>query len=423
MFEEDDFDILPVEQYKENILRQIKDNQILICIGETGSGKSTKIPQFVVDDRSLNINRIVVTQPRRVAAINLAKHISNERKCLCGSQVGYSVRFDNNTSKDTIIKFVTDGVLVRELLADSMLNSYDLVMLDEAHERSLNTDILFGFIKKLCIQRPSLKVVITSATLDSQKYSTFFNNCPVLLIPGRSFPVDIYHSRTRQIMTSAGPLDKKFVDMAVDIALQIHQGEEEGHILVFLTGKEDIELACRLLNSRGNYGDLVPMPLYSALPFHIQQRVFTKLTNHNQNIAKQDAKYRVEKSSDNFFLRKCIFSTNIAETSITVPHVRFVIDSGFIKQKAYDPDRHMESLVVVPISQVCNYLFSIYFPSFFIFELFLLSRFHRNKGQDVQEEWVMHLPISFSMNVLMLICAFHLRFPIRSWEMLSLIFH
>jgi ATP-dependent RNA helicase DHX8/PRP22 len=198
---ENDFEVLPLSESKSLVLDALRVNQILICVSETGSGKTTQIPQFCLDNGFLGERGMMaITQPRRVAAISVAQRVSEERHGRLGDEIGYSVRFDDKTSSRTRIKFMTDGVLLRECLSDSSLSRYSVIMLDEAHERSINTDILFGLIKAAYRQRRDLKVIITSATLNIDKFSQYFNYCPVIRIPGRMFPVDIYHSKTKQIM-------------------------------------------------------------------------------------------------------------------------------------------------------------------------------------------------------------------------------
>ena len=248
--EELDFETLPVEDYKSELLNYINKYQIFICIGETGSGKTTKIPQYCADSKFEGIDhpRVGITQPRRVAAMTVAQRVATERSCHIGEEVGYCIRFDDKTHPDkTRIKFMTDGVLVRECLSDPSLNKYDVIMLDEAHERSIHTDILFSLVKVACKERPSLKVIITSATLNSEKFSLYFNKCPIISIPGRVFPVDIYHSKNKHVVSLSGPVNKSYINSAIDLILKIHKEQDSGHILVFLTGQEDIEDACNQL--------------------------------------------------------------------------------------------------------------------------------------------------------------------------------
>lgn len=260
-------------------------------------------------------------------------------------------------------------------------------MLDEAHERSINTDILFGLLKSACTLRPDLKVIITSATLDFDRFSAYFNNCPVITIPGRTWDVDIYQSKTKQVMTVSGPSNCSYVEAAVDVVIKVHRKEEVGHILVFLTGQDEIEKACSLIRSRvqsecsDQDTQLVVLPLYAALPPEAQRRVFRKLDS--DILLDQERLEQLRRESDDIGngkniigatdgvnreedgtvgvgtnrasvdhrkaprIRKCVVATNIAETSITVPHVRYVVDAGYVKQKTYDPERRMETLIVV----------------------------------------------------------------------------
>ena len=265
-----------------------------------------------------------------------------------GSEVGYTVRFDDCTASDTRIKYMTDGILIRECLSDKYLSKYGVIMLDEAHERSLNTDILFGLLKETCRVRPSLRVLITSATLDSDKFSLYFDSCPVIRIPGRIFPVDIYHSKTKQVMTANGPSNNSYIQSAVEVVMKIHRSKEneDGHILVFLTGQDEIEKACSLIRQaviaeqEGDEGGdqrggesrsasaassgsiLLVLPLYAALSTDAQRKVFMKpealLTAQQRSQVAAGAK-----------VRKCVVATNIAETSITVPQVRFVGECSY----------------------------------------------------------------------------------------------
>jgi ATP-dependent RNA helicase DHX8/PRP22 len=201
MDEEKEFDLLPVTEYKEVILDSLRQNQIFICISETGSGKTTQIPQFCLDNGLIDDSKMIaITQPRRVAAITVAQRVAEERNVSLGGEVGYTVRFDDQTSSKTKIKYMTDGILLRECLTDPSLSKYSVVMLDEAHERSISTDILFGLVKSACKQRPQLRVIVTSATLDVDKFAQYFNRCPVVRVPGRIFPVDIFHSKNKQVM-------------------------------------------------------------------------------------------------------------------------------------------------------------------------------------------------------------------------------
>lgn len=229
MQEEEDSEPLPVTLFKDDLMKAIRSSQVLVCTGETGSGKTTQIPQYLLelvlerdsdggsggdignkeraatagsDVKKANSGRrlqVAVTQPRRVAATSVARRVADERKCRLGEEVGYSIRFEDRTGPNTRIKYCTDGVLVRECLEDPFLNKYGVVMLDEAHERSIDTDVLFGLLKRALARRPDLKAVITSATLDVERFAAFFGNCPFVRVPGRTHEVDVYHSKTRQV--------------------------------------------------------------------------------------------------------------------------------------------------------------------------------------------------------------------------------
>ncbi|CAM9643424.1 unnamed protein product [Chrysoparadoxa australica] len=341
----DSEDELPVASFKKTLMQEMRKHQVIVCTGETGSGKTTQIPQYAAELlRGKPAFKVAVTQPRRVAATTVARRVAEERGVRLGGEVGYLIRFDDHTSADTTIKYMTDGMLVRECLHDPGLSEYGIVMLDEAHERGINTDILFGMLKQALKKRSDLKAVITSATLDVEKFSAFFNSCPIVTVPGRTFPVDVYHSKTKQIMSESGPVNARYVEAAVETVLQIHTTQDEGHVLIFLTGQDEIkdcvsmlehQVARLKLEERGKTDRSTPtmrvLPLYGALSGEAQAAAFRRVGRG---------------------IRKVIVATNIAETSVTVPGVRYVVDPGYVKQKVYNPERRMESLIVVPISQV-----------------------------------------------------------------------
>eukprot|EP00835_Amoeboradix_gromovi_P001483 NODE_68_length_23780_cov_0.251003.p2 type:complete len:874 gc:universal NODE_68_length_23780_cov_0.251003:8442-5821(-) len=319
---------LPIFHKKQEILETIHNNQITIVIGETGSGKTTQLTQYMYHYYCNNVpnykysadNIIACTQPRRIAAINVAKRVSYEMNCKLGELVGYSVRFDDTTSSRTKIKYLTDGLLVRECLIDPLLSRYAVIFLDEAHERSLNTDVLFGLIKNAAKKRKDLKVIVTSATLDAKSFASYFS-APILTIKGRTFPVDVLYSKNPQ---------SDHVESCLNTIMQIHLNEPEGDILCFLTGQEEIDYGCDILNEkvRKLNNKMLILPLYASLPNHLQSRIFEPTDT-----------------------RKVVLSTNIAETSVTIPGIVYVVDCGFVKQSCYDPRLGMDSLVVVPISQ------------------------------------------------------------------------
>jgi len=318
---------LPIYRLKRELMEAICNNQVLVVIGETGSGKTTQMTQYAIEMRDkIGGGMIGCTQPRRVAAVSVAKRVAEEFGCSLGEQVGYSIRFEDVTSPDTIIKYMTDGMLMREYLADNDLTRYSLLMLDEAHERTLNTDVLFGLLKDLCRRRPDLKIIVTSATLDAEKFSNYFFQCPIFTIPGRTFPVEILYTKEPE---------SDYLDAAMITVMQIHLSEPAGDILVFLTGQEEIDTCCETLYTRMQaLGDLAPelivLPVYSALPSEMQSRIFEPAPSGS---------------------RKCVVATNIAEASLTIDGIYYVVDPGFSKQKAFNPKLGMDSLVVTPISQ------------------------------------------------------------------------
>ena len=312
-------------------------SQILVFVGETGSGKTTQIPQFVLFDDQPNIQRKLVacTQPRRVAAMSVAQRVANEMDVKLGDEVGYSIRFEDVTSQKTCLKYMTDGMLLREAMNDHNLQRYSTIILDEAHERTLATDILMGLLKEVALRRPDLKIVIMSATLDAQKFQTYFNDAPLLAVPGRTHPVEIFYTPEPE---------RDYVEAALRTVLQIHGYEADGDILLFLTGEEEIEDACRKISLEADEmaretdaGPLKVYPLYGTLPPAQQQRIFDPAPPARRPGGRLG--------------RKCIVATNIAETSLTIDGIVYVVDPGFSKQKVYNPRIRVESLLVSPISK------------------------------------------------------------------------
>ncbi|EHL00416.1 putative Pre-mRNA-splicing factor ATP-dependent RNA helicase prp22 [Glarea lozoyensis 74030] len=228
---------LPVFTFRNQLIEAIQQNPILVVVGETGSGKTTQITQYLAEAGFTSSGIIGCTQPRRVAALSVAKRVAQEVGCVLGEEVGYSVRFDDCTSKDTKIKYMTDGMLQREVLIDPDLKRYSIIMLDEAHERTIATDILFALLKKALKRRSDFKVIVTSATLNADKFSTYFDDAPIFTIPGRTFPVKVLYSREPE---------PDYLDTALATVLQIHLMEPVGDILLFLTGQEEIDTACEV---------------------------------------------------------------------------------------------------------------------------------------------------------------------------------
>jgi pre-mRNA-splicing factor ATP-dependent RNA helicase DHX15/PRP43 len=264
---------LPVYEFKSDLEYKVLNNQIVIIEGETGSGKTTQIPQFLLPLLAVKGKKCVAcTQPRRVAAMSIAKRVSEEMDVEFGKEVGYTIRFEDFTSSDTILKFMTDGMLLREAMSDPNINRYSCIVLDEAHERTLSTDVLMGLLKEVIKRRPDLKLVVMSATLDALKFQKYFNDAPLLKVPGRTFPVEIFYTPEPE---------KDYVEAAVRTVVQIHQCETKGDILLFLTGEEEIEDVCRKIRTETSnldltHGPVVVYPLYSTLPPKMQQDIFNE---------------------------------------------------------------------------------------------------------------------------------------------------
>ncbi|KAK2749682.1 DEAH-box RNA helicase prp16 [Myotisia sp. PD_48] len=316
---------LPAFAVREEFLRVLRDNQVVIVVGQTGSGKTTQLTQFLYEDGYGKLGMIGCTQPRRVAAMSVAKRVSEEMEVKLGGRVGYAIRFEDCTSDETIIKYMTDGVLLRESLAQPDLDKYSCIIMDEAHERALNTDVLMGLIKKILARRRDLKLIVTSATMNSDRFSKFYGGAPEFIIPGRTFPVDIQFSRS--------PCED-YVDGAVKQVLAIHVSQGQGDILVFMTGQEDIEATCELVQERlallNDPPKMSVLPIYSQMPADLQAKIFDKAAPG---------------------VRKVIVATNIAETSLTVDGIMYVVDAGFSKLKVYNPRMGMDTLQITPISQ------------------------------------------------------------------------
>ncbi|XP_045807585.1 probable pre-mRNA-splicing factor ATP-dependent RNA helicase DEAH5 isoform X2 [Trifolium pratense] len=317
---------LPIYKLKKELIQAVHDNQVLVVIGETGSGKTTQVTQYLAEAGYTTRGKIGCTQPRRVAAMSVAKRVAEEFGCRLGEEVGYAIRFEDCTGPDTVIKYMTDGMLLREILVDENLSQYFVIMLDEAHERTIYTDVLFGLLKQLVKRRPELRLIVTSATLDAENFSGYFFNCNIFTIPGRTFPVEVLYTKQPE---------SDYLDASLITVLQIHLTEPEGDILLFLTGQEEIDFACQSLYERmkglgKNVPELIILPVYSALPSEMQSRIFDPAPPGK---------------------RKVVVATNIAEASLTIDGIFYVIDPGFAKQNVYNPKLGLDSLVITPISQ------------------------------------------------------------------------
>jgi len=325
---------LPVWEYQEKFMDLLNRHQSICLVGETGSGKTTQIPQWCVDfSKRMGKKKVACTQPRRVAAMSVSQRVAEELDVSLGQEVGYSIRFEDCSGPRTLLKYMTDGMLLREAMSDPMLDNYQVILLDEAHERTLATDILMGVLKTVVTHRQDLKLVIMSATLDAGKFQAYFDNAPLMNVPGRTHPVEIFYTPEPE---------RDYLEAAIRTVVQIHMCEEtDGDILLFLTGQEEIEEACKRLkreidNLGPEVGEMKCIPLYSTLPPNLQQRIFEPPPSRKANGA---------------IGRKVVVSTNIAETSLTIDGVVFVIDPGFSKQKVYNPRIRVESLLVSPISK------------------------------------------------------------------------
>ncbi|XP_019153236.1 PREDICTED: pre-mRNA-splicing factor ATP-dependent RNA helicase DEAH1-like isoform X2 [Ipomoea nil] len=319
---------LPIYPYRDELLQAINDHQVLVIVGETGSGKTTQIPQYLHEAGYTKRGMVGCTQPRRVAAMSVAARVSQEMGVKLGHEVGYSIRFEDCTSEKTLLKYMTDGMLLREFLGEPDLASYSVIMVDEAHERTLSTDILFGLVKDISRFRPDLKLLISSATLDAEKFSDYFDSAPIFKIPGRRFPVEIHYTKAPEA---------DYLDAAIVTALQIHvtQPPGDGDILVFLTGQEEIETAEEIIKHRvkglgTKIAELIICPIYANLPTELQAKIFEPTPER---------------------ARKVVLATNIAETSLTIDGIKYVIDPGFCKMKSYNPRTGMESLLITPVSK------------------------------------------------------------------------
>lgn len=324
---------LPVYQERDAFCDLVAKNQTTVLVGATGSGKTTQIPQFLVHAGYSKKGMVCCTQPRRVAAMSVSKRVCDEMDVTLGEECGYTIRFEDITSARTKLKYMTDGMLLREAMNDPVLSRYSVVILDEAHERTISTDVLLGLLKEVMRKRKDIKIVVMSATLDAGKFQDYFMGAPLMKVPGRLHPVKIYYTPKAE---------RDYLEAALRTVMQIHISEPEGDILVFLTGEQEIEDACKKITSESKklgpeYGEVLALPLYSSLPPHLQARIFEPAPPA-----------RVMGGPPS---RKIVVSTNIAETSLTIDGIVYVIDPGFSKQKVYNPRIRVESLLVTPISK------------------------------------------------------------------------
>jgi len=313
---------LPISRRRAEIVEAVRRHRVVIISGETGCGKSTQIPKMCLEAGRGTRGRIAVTQPRRIAAVTIAQRIAEEMGERLGQTVGYKIRFEDRSSPETRIKVVTDGMLLAETQADGRLREYDTIIIDEAHERSLNIDFLLGIAKTLLAKRSDLKLIITSATLDLEKFAAAFDGAPVLQVGGRMYPVQIEY----RAPSTDEKEDQDYVDTAAEAVDEIMRREPPGDILVFMPTEQDILETCEILQGK-RYPGVTVLPLFARLPGPQQGLV-----------------YRVQGP-------KIVVATNVAETSLTIPGIRYVVDTGLARISQYLPGAGINSLPIRPVSK------------------------------------------------------------------------
>ncbi len=314
---------LPITAKKDALVQSLREHRVVVVTGDTGSGKSTQLPKMCVES-GLGVHRLIgVTQPRRIAAVTLARRVAEEMGESAGQFVGYKIRFQERLSARTRIKFMTDGILLAEAQADRFFRAYDAVIVDEAHERSLNIDFLLGLLRQALARRADLKVVITSATIDPESFSRAFDNAPIIEVTGRTYPVEIRYCPP----DPSAAEDSTTVDLAVEAVAGLKREGLRGDVLVFMPTENDIREAVARLEEAG-FPETVVLPLYGRLTGSDQEKVFLRLPQE-----------------------KIVVATNVAETSVTIPGIRFVVDTGLARLAMYNPRSRTQGLPVVPISR------------------------------------------------------------------------
>ena len=319
---------LPVYQHKDVIIDALREHQVIVVESPTGSGKTTQIPKILYDAGFSQQGRIGVTQPRRIAAVSVSNFIARQYGEEIPGTVGYKMRFVDETVRDTKIVIMTDGILLQEVKGDPYLSDYGIIMVDEAHERSLNIDFILGLLKGILRNRADMKVVISSATINAAVFSEYFDGCPIVSIDARMFPVDVQYEPPEYLHDYAAVLEK-----ISGIMTEIEERKESGDVLIFLSGEGQIKDCISLLHMEFRGKSMELLPLYGRLSREEQERVFEDFPGR----------------------RKVIVATNIAETSVTIDGVRYVIDPGFAKLNFYNTRNFTSSLIEVPIAKAsCN---------------------------------------------------------------------
>ena len=316
---------LPIAREGDRIIELIRNHQVVVIAGETGSGKTTQLPKLCLAAGRGVAGMIGCTQPRRIAARAVARRVAEELKTELGRGVGFQVRFNDQVGEDTHVKFMTDGILLAEIASDRWLSAYDTIIVDEAHERSLNIDFLLGYLKQLLRKRRDLKVIVTSATIDTERFAKHFDDAPVISVEGRTYPVEVRYRALEGEGEQAG--ERTVNDAIVGAVDEITRLDARGDVLIFLPGEREIRDAHQALERR-KYRNTEVLPLYARLSNQDQDRVFNPGPN-----------------------RRIVLATNVAETSLTVPRIRYVVDPGFARVKRYSPRNKLDRLHIEPISQ------------------------------------------------------------------------
>ena len=321
---------LPIESARGEIIQALKNNQVVIVVGETGSGKTTRLPVYLYQEGMNKTGRIGISEPRKVATTSVAHFVAKQLGSQMGGVVGYQIRFDTQADQKTDMLFMTDGILLRRFQKDPLVREFSVLMIDEAHERSGNIDFVLGLAKQALLARSDFHVVIASATIDAEKFSRYFNNAPIVKASGRLYPVSVtYLEREVHMSDERGRFSvRPMVEAAAKLVLDIHKSGKEGDVLVFMPGKDEIRMASEIL-AGARYNDVMILPVHAGMDPEDQNKIFADYPGK----------------------RKIVIATNIAETSITIDGVVFVVDTGLIKQKNFHPQYGIESLDLVSHSR------------------------------------------------------------------------